>query len=391
MSGMGQSPAVSEGKLPPPPKELPSFFTQQQKPLTFSPPMPPQFHPTIESAPVTSSSNPQNAETSGVVLPPASSVPISFPPVSASAPAYLLPNPSPSHAPPLASTVKQLMPISTGGDEVVNLAKMDSKSTAPPSEQIVVPASGSENGVQSTEINDEEEGSGVLHWFQHTVRQYEFLSKVATKAKSGMDSVLTTLDPGMKGFLEGTDPLHAIILCTNSYVADAVRHGLRYSFSEILFGETPVETNFNNSLQIVGHDVAWKNAKERLSNFRNCDAIGQETALVVVQPFIYQIGEYWFDTALVLAQKGNVEVSVFTQSTQVDDDVITLLQKHTPKDYPSGKFATTVGCAYVELYGGDPSDWQENLLSFSSIELYRAAAVALAANLKRMLSKEASK
>lgn len=148
--------------------------------------MPPQLHPTIESAPETSSSNPQNAETSGVVLPPASSIPIPFPPVSASAsaPAYLLPNPIPSLAPPLASAVKQLNPISTGVDEVVNLAKMDSISTAPPSEQIVVPASGPENGVQSTEVNDEEEGSGVLHWFQHTVQQYEFLSKVATKAKA---------------------------------------------------------------------------------------------------------------------------------------------------------------------------------------------------------------
>lgn len=91
----------------------------------------------------------------------------------------------------------------------------------------------------------------------------------------------------MKGFLEGTDPLHAIILCTNSYVADAIRHGLRYAFSEILFGETPVETNFSNSLQIVGHDVAWK-----VSGFFVFDTLSSEISVIGMR-FLTAISNYW--------------------------------------------------------------------------------------------------
>lgn len=42
---------------------------------------------------------------------------------------------------------------------------------------------------------------GLMGWITKTVTESKLLNDVAEKAKHGMEQVLTTLDPGMRGFL----------------------------------------------------------------------------------------------------------------------------------------------------------------------------------------------
>ena len=42
---------------------------------------------------------------------------------------------------------------------------------------------------------------GLMSWITKTVAESKLLNDVAEKAKQGMEQVLTTLDPGMRGFL----------------------------------------------------------------------------------------------------------------------------------------------------------------------------------------------
>lgn len=64
-------------------------------------------------------------------------------------------------------------------------------------------------------------------------------------------------------------------------------------------------------------------------------------------------------------------------------NVILYLQAHTPLDYELNAFTTTVGNGYGEVFGVDPDDWQYNILSFSSSELYTMASTVLASLLKQ--------
>ncbi|MCP9263694.1 hypothetical protein DINM_007076 [Dirofilaria immitis] len=361
------------GNLPPPPTELPAFY-MQQKQTTFAPPLPPQFHPSLEQL----TTNPEilPATTFSSPLPPSA-----FPPP----PSYF----TPSSVQLLASSTPTVSSVSCTSDTLAptveqssvivqseNHTDMASASNIPitfnetvtstsispsmvtPLAPIMISMNTQESEQTVSEINDESKQMGVLHWFQQTVQQSEFLSKMANRAKEGMDSVLTALDPGMRDFLDGKDVLHAIILYNGSkQIIDAVSQGLRQTFSEIIFSEIEAEPMIN--IQIIGYNSAWKNVKERLINLRNSNTVSPETTVFIIQPFLYQVGDYWFDTSLILAQKGDVEVSVFIQATQVDADVIAILQKHTPKTYANDAFATTVGYAYAEIYGSDPDDWQK--------------------------------
>lgn len=42
---------------------------------------------------------------------------------------------------------------------------------------------------------------GLMSWLTKTVTESKLLSDVAGKAKAGVETVMTTLDPGMKPFL----------------------------------------------------------------------------------------------------------------------------------------------------------------------------------------------
>ncbi|KHN85751.1 Protein PRRC1, partial [Toxocara canis] len=198
-----------------------------------------------------------------------------------------------------------------------------------------------------------------------------------------MDSVLTTLDPGMKDFLKSDGAVDIVIASDNGRIIGAIADGFRRVFSTVTYRGMGTPGASSLLPQIVGHTFALKYAKERISLLRGSGLAGNKSAVVALQPFLHEIQGNWYESSVIAMQKDDVFVHVFTQPVDVEPRVIAVLKEHTPSGYAANAFSTTVGVAYAEVFGIDPDDWQQRSLSYSSSELYRLSSAALAAAYKR--------
>lgn len=196
---------IISGNFPPPPVELPSFY-MQQKQTTFTPPVPPQLHPPLEPLATTFSCTMTNPETPSMTSPPLPPSAFPFPPSTFTLPSTQLLTSSTSMVPPSppyslmsSSTVPAVeqSPVvdppeshaaATATDIPITVNQTISSTPIPPpivtsSAQMMIPMNGQETEQTVSKINDESKRMGMLHWFQQTVQQSEFLSKMANKAK----------------------------------------------------------------------------------------------------------------------------------------------------------------------------------------------------------------
>lgn len=344
-----------------PPKELPNFFTQQKKVPPIVPPVPPQLHPPLQPAATVAAPTP-GVSSLGDVTETSTTLELG----------------NKGHEESESSALTE--PQSTNADD-----KVASRGTDRPSRAIAVGLSEAESELDKLEQEDGN-GSGVLGWLQKTVTHSSFLSKVADKAKTGMDSVLTTLDPGMKEFLKSEGSVDIVIGSDNGRIINAVADGFRHVFSSVSYRGMGTPGTTHLLPQIVGYPLALEYLNKRAQLLRASGLAGNKSAIVTVQPFLHNIEKIWYESVAIGIQKNDVEAHVFTQPVEVESDVIDALERHTPKGYAANAFAVTVGNGYAEVFGVDPDDWQFRLLSYSSSELYRLASTALASAFKRKLS-----
>uniref|UniRef100_F1L7H7 Protein PRRC1 n=1 Tax=Ascaris suum TaxID=6253 RepID=F1L7H7_ASCSU len=353
----------SHGNIPPP-KELPNFFAQQKSTIGFVPPVPPQLHPfppqpTITVAPPTPSTRPTSQE---------------------SAPTER--HSEPAQIPVTSESVTTSMSGDVKVTESTPVVKSNESRPTPPPPPVAVGMSEAEAALDKLEER-EEEGGSMFGWLQKTVTHSAFLSKVADKAKTGMDSVLTTLDPGMKDFLRSEGAVDIVIASDNGRIIAAIADGFRRVFSTVTYRGMGTPGASSLLPQIVGYTFALTYVKERITLLRGSGLAGNKSAIVALQPFLHEIQGSWYESAVIAIQKDDINVHVFTQPVDVDSRVIAILKEHTPSGYAANAFSTTVGIGYAEVFGIDPDDWQQNSLSYSSSELYRLASAALAAAYKR--------
>lgn len=220
------------------------------------------------------------------------------------------------------------------------------------------------------------ETRSVWGWFTNST----ILNKFAEKAKNSVDTMITTLDPGMKEIIYSGGNIDMIVASEKDIKVVPVREAFQSAFGRATVRGSPADLS-NMAPQPVGFSSAIKSAEERINTLQlaGCDA---ETYVAIEGFLVEMVPDRWYDMSCLILRdrRFDSDLQVFTQPTPVPPEYIAWLQDSTPPDYPllwSG-FAKTVGEAAVTISGLDSTQWHEAVTGISRRELIVMASKALA-------------
>lgn len=233
----------------------------------------------------------------------------------------------------------------------------------------------------STSGND-----GVWGWLKGN----DFLSKVAEKAKNSVDSMITTLDPGMKEFIYSGGDIDVLVASDDDV---RVIGPIRESFQKV-FGRATVTgitmPPSNMAPQPVGFAAGLKAAEDKITSLQQTGRVSVSQPTIAVESFIVELTpDSWFDVhCLVLKDDANgLSLHTFGQATPVPAEFIAEIQDRTPADYPLRwcGLAVTVGEVAGPRLLVPQCEWRAVLGGVSDTQLISSAACALASMYRRAL------
>merc|ERR1719232_2227043 len=139
---------------------------------------------------------------------------------------------------------------------------------------------------------------GMFGW----VKGSGFLSKVVEKTRSVTENVITTLDPQMKEYIHSGGDIEVVVASDKE---DKVLP-IRDAFQQV-FGKATVYGLPSKCVSIADQPVGFASGKqaalERVNSLRKSGSVGQDTVVVSVENFLYEVNEdIWIDmSCLVLS------------------------------------------------------------------------------------------
>ncbi|KAJ8304959.1 hypothetical protein KUTeg_018542 [Tegillarca granosa] len=212
------------------------------------------------------------------------------------------------------------------------------------------------------------EQGGLFGWFSGN----KLVSKVVEKTKSSMESMITTLDPGMKEVIRSGGDVNIAVTSTKESKVGA-------------------ESQATTAAQPVGFTAGLKGAEERIQNLRQKGSITEQQPIVSIEGFIVELlPDRWYELSCLLLKdpQHRIELQTFSQPSPIPAEYILKAQDSTPSDYPlrwSG-LAVTIGQVIEESQPHiGHADWQNALLGVSRRDTLQLAAQTLAFMYKERL------
>ncbi|XP_049594679.1 protein PRRC1 isoform X2 [Syngnathus scovelli] len=230
-------------------------------------------------------------------------------------------------------------------------------------------------------VSIDNNGSRGIWGFFKGVAGNPVVKTVLDKTKHSVESMITTLDPGMAPYIKSGGNIDIVVTSTKEINVDSVRD----AFQEV-FGMAMVTGEVGSS-----NIAPQPGAQERIDSLRRSGVIHEKQPVVSMEKFIAELfPDKWFDICcLILEDPGhNIRLEVFTQATPLALEHVQQAQSLTPLDYSlrwSGLMVTVGDVLERSLPNIDKTEWLLAMTGMTQRQMIYSAAKALAGIYKRKL------
>ncbi|XP_005356183.1 protein PRRC1 [Microtus ochrogaster] len=388
-----------------------AYSTPQPSLPPVQPSAPPPFVPlsTAPSAPLSGTSVPPSASPSPAMA--FGSPPLSSFPSATSASGALLSAPPPPSGPPISGfSVGTAYDITRGHAGRAPQTPLMPSFSAPPVTGILpapitqqasmtslAPGSGTTSAITFPEEQEDpriirgqdEAPAGGIWGFIKGVAGNPMVRSVLDKTKHSVESMITTLDPGMAPYIKSGGELDIVVTSNKEVKVAAVRDAFQEVFGlAVVVGEAGQS---NIAPQPVGYAAGLKGAQERIDSLRRTGAIHEKQTAVSVENFIAELlPDKWFDIGCLVVEDPvhGIRLEAFTQATPVPLEFVQQAQSLTPQDYNlrwSGLLVTVGEVLEKSLVNVSRTDWHLAFTGMSRRQMIYSAAKALAGMYKQRL------
>ncbi|XP_015269000.1 PREDICTED: protein PRRC1 [Gekko japonicus] len=234
-----------------------------------------------------------------------------------------------------------------------------------------------------------EASAGGLWGFIKGVAGNPMVKSVLDKTKHSVETMITTLDPGMAPYIRSGGELDIVVTSVKEVKVAAIRD----AFQEV-FGMATVTGEAGQSNiapQPVGYAAGLKGAQERIDSLRRTGVIHEKQPAVSVENFIAELlPDKWFDIGCLIVEDPihGIHLETFTQATPVPLEYVQQAQSLTPQDYNlrwSGLLVTVGEVLEKNLLHVNRTDWHVAFTGMSRRQMIYSAAKAIAGMYKQCL------
>ncbi|XP_056323032.1 protein PRRC1 [Danio aesculapii] len=243
--------------------------------------------------------------------------------------------------------------------------------------------------VEDPRVSPDSNTPGGLWGFIKGVAGNPMVKTVLDKTKHSVESMITTLDPGMAPYIKSGGDVDIVVTSDKEVKVAAVRDAFQEVFGLAMVTGEAGQSNI--APQPVGYAAGVKGAQERIDGLRRAAVIHEKQPVVSVENFIAELfPDRWFDIGcLILDDPGyGIHIETFTQATPVALEHVQQAQSLTPPDYNlrwSGLLVTIGEVLERNVPNVSRTDWHQAFTGMSRRQIIYSAAKALAGMYKLRL------